>query len=115
MISHGALRNRIMNMYRNNAFRGVMLIAALLLWVAPAAAADYFLVGQVTEVRLADRVLVIDGEEHRLGSPVRFTTDRAGGDMVTDLRPGVYVKFNASRDGHRQPITDLRVLSHIPE
>jgi hypothetical protein len=103
-----------MSTNRYTALPGVLLVT-LLLWVAAPAAADYFLVGQVTEVHLADRIVLIDGEEYRLGSPVRFATDRAGGDIVTDLRPGVYVKFNASRDGRRQPITDLQVLSHIPE
>jgi hypothetical protein len=92
---------------------GVLAGCALLV-AATVTHAGYYLIGQVEEVDLTKRVIVISGETYRLGTPVRFTSDRRAQDLATGVVPGDFVRFNASPDGRAQPITELHVFSDAP-
>jgi hypothetical protein len=92
---------------------GVMALCLALMGLAHATSVEY--VGQVDEVSVVNRVIVIDGMEYRLGSPVNFTSDYPGTDLVTGLRPGAYVTYNGDPDRLDRPITRIHIHAVSPE
>lgn len=91
------------------------LATVLLLGSGLASADTRYLVGQVTEVDIASRVIVIGDVQYRLGTPLRFTSEFPNEDLVTGVRPGTYVRFNVPNGGGKKSITELHVFSNLPE
>jgi hypothetical protein len=104
----------MMSTIRVGRIIGAALAAAMLLGTGPASADTRYLVGQVTEVDVASRVIVIGDEQYHLGTLLRFTSEFPNEDLVTGVRPGTYVRFNVP-SGSGRTITELHVFSSLPE
>lgn len=100
--------NKVCRIIRNALCTAFLLGAGL-------ASADSYQVGQVKEVDIGSRVIVIGDETYRLGTPLRFTSEFPNEDLVTGVHPGSYVRFKASPDRGNQTIMELHVFSNIPE
>jgi hypothetical protein len=93
--------------------RDILCIGALLSAVQTSAGS--YQVGQVKEVDVASRVIVIGDRSYRLGTPLRFSSEFPSEDLVIGVRAGSYVRFNVSPERGQQTITELHVFSNIPE
>ena len=96
-------------------FRIVCLVAGIsCLFPYAVNSESYYRIGQVSDIDLAKRQIVIDGQRFRLSSTLQFTSERSNVDLLTGLGPGTFVKYNASSAGQATPITELHAFENPP-